>query len=47
MLGSADDVQYALGHVFATAVAEFVRTGSVRDRLPYVPGTPARVRHFG
>jgi para-nitrobenzyl esterase len=47
MLGSVGDTQRALGHEFATVVAEFVRTGSVRDWLPYAPGTPARVRHFG
>ncbi|MGW4907257.1 carboxylesterase/lipase family protein [Streptomyces sp. NPDC004270] len=47
MLGRVGDAQRALGHEFATAVAEFVRTGSVHDWLPYAPATPARIRHFG
>ncbi|MFF7474973.1 carboxylesterase family protein [Streptomyces sp. NPDC008092] len=47
MLGRVGDAQRALGHEFAAAVAEFVRTGTVHDWLPYAPGTAARVRHFG
>ncbi|MEU6200436.1 carboxylesterase family protein [Streptomyces sp. NPDC047061] len=46
MLGRVGDSQRALGHGFGTAVAEFVRTGSVHDWLPYAPATPARIRHF-
>ncbi|MEV7322631.1 carboxylesterase family protein [Streptomyces sp. NPDC093970] len=47
MLGAVGPAQRALGHEFATAVAEFVRTGSVHDWPPYAPATPARVRRFG
>ncbi|MFK4266261.1 carboxylesterase/lipase family protein [Streptomyces milbemycinicus] len=47
MLGKVGDAQQALGHTFATSVAEFVTTGSVHDWLPYAPATAARVRHFG
>ncbi|MFE2062447.1 carboxylesterase/lipase family protein [Streptomyces sp. NPDC059467] len=46
MLGTVGDAQRALGKVFGGAVAEFVRTGSVHDWLPYAPATAARVRHF-
>ncbi|MFF3467066.1 carboxylesterase/lipase family protein [Streptomyces sp. NPDC002619] len=47
MLGRPTDTVRALGHTFATAVAEFVTTGSVNDWLPYTPTTAARIRHFG
>jgi para-nitrobenzyl esterase len=47
MLGSPGDAERALGHAFASAVAEFVTTGSVSDWLPYAPTTAARIRHFG
>ncbi|MDV9174734.1 carboxylesterase family protein [Streptomyces sp. W16] len=47
MLGRPTDAAQALGRTFATAVAEFVTTGSVHDWLPYAPATAARVRHFG
>ncbi|WOX15844.1 carboxylesterase/lipase family protein [Streptomyces sp. N50] len=47
MLGRVTDAVRELGRAFATAVAEFVASGSVRDWLPYAPGTAARVRHFG
>ncbi|GGN65214.1 carboxylic ester hydrolase [Streptomyces albiflavescens] len=47
MLGKPTDTDRALGHTFATAVAEFVTTGSVNDWLPYAPATAARIRHFG
>ncbi|MEU9386273.1 hypothetical protein AB0D38_37320 [Streptomyces sp. NPDC048279] len=47
MLGAVGDAQRALGHEFATAVAEFGRTGPVHDWLPCAPGTPDRIRHFG
>ncbi|MFJ1750620.1 carboxylesterase/lipase family protein [Streptomyces sp. NPDC088116] len=47
MLGRPTDAERALGHTFATAVAEFVTTGSVNDWLPYTPATAARIRHFG
>ncbi|MEU9408777.1 carboxylesterase family protein [Streptomyces sp. NPDC048281] len=43
----AVDAQRALGHAFATAVAEFVATGTAGDWLPYAPATTARIRHFG
>ena len=47
MLGRVTDAVRELGRAFATAVAEFVATGSVHDWLPYTPGTAARIRHFG
>ncbi|MCI3276951.1 carboxylesterase family protein [Streptomyces cylindrosporus] len=47
MLGSFGDAERTLGHTFATAVAEFVTTGSVSDWLPYASGTAARIRRFG
>ena len=47
MLGRPTDAVRALGRTFATAVAEFVTTGSVHDWLPYTPATAARIRHFG
>ncbi|MEW1829447.1 carboxylesterase family protein [Streptomyces sp. NPDC088196] len=47
MLGRPTDAVRELGRTFATAVAEFVVSGSVQDWLPYTPGTAARVRHFG
>jgi para-nitrobenzyl esterase len=47
MLGRPTAADRDLGRAFATAVAEFVTTGSVPDWLPYAPGTPARIRHFG
>jgi para-nitrobenzyl esterase len=43
MLGKPGDAEYALGQVFASAVAEFVTTGSVHDWPPYATG---RTRHF-
>jgi para-nitrobenzyl esterase len=46
MLGEPTDAQRALGHTFATAVTEFVTTGSVNDWLPYATATAARIRHF-
>ncbi|MFF4260064.1 carboxylesterase/lipase family protein [Streptomyces sp. NPDC001663] len=46
MLGRPTDAVRTLGHTFATAVAEFVTTGSVSDWLPYTPTTAARIRHF-
>jgi para-nitrobenzyl esterase len=46
MLGRPGDAQRALGRTFASAVAEFVRTGSVDDWPPYTPKTAARIRHF-
>ncbi|MFE0103636.1 carboxylesterase/lipase family protein [Streptomyces sp. NPDC059009] len=47
MLGTPRAAQRDLGRRFAGAVAEFVRTGSVRDWPPYAPTTTAaRVRHF-
>ncbi|SOE06738.1 carboxylesterase/lipase family protein [Streptomyces sp. Ag109_G2-15] len=47
MLGKPTAAERAMGHTFATAVAEFVTTGSVNDWLPYAPATAARIRHFG
>lgn len=47
MLGRPTDAVRELGRTFATAVAEFVASGSVRDWLPYTPATAARIRHFG
>ncbi|HEY3711305.1 MAG TPA: carboxylesterase family protein [Amycolatopsis sp.] len=47
MLGRPTAADHDLGRAFATAVAEFVTTGSVPDWLPYAPGMPARIRHFG
>ncbi|MEV6483574.1 carboxylesterase family protein [Streptomyces sp. NPDC051576] len=47
MLGRPTDAVRALGRTFATAVTQFVTTGSVDDWLPYTPETPARIRHFG
>ncbi|MFD4558936.1 carboxylesterase/lipase family protein [Streptomyces sp. NPDC058469] len=47
MLGRATDAVRELGRTFATAVAEFVTSGSVHDWLPYTPATAARIRHFG
>jgi para-nitrobenzyl esterase len=47
MLGRTTDAVRDLGRTFASAVAEFVTSGSVHDWLPYTPATPARVRHFG
>ncbi|MFF3877822.1 carboxylesterase family protein [Streptomyces sp. NPDC001978] len=47
MLGRPTDAERALGHTFATGVAEFVTTGSVNDWLPYTPTTAARIQHFG
>ncbi|WP_405849569.1 carboxylesterase/lipase family protein [Streptomyces sp. NBC_01518] len=47
MLGRVTEAVRELGRTFATAVAEFVASGSVRDWLPYTPGTAARIRHFG
>ena len=41
----ARDAQGALGREFATAVAEFVATGTTSNWLPYA--TAARIRHFG
>ncbi|MFJ3302310.1 carboxylesterase/lipase family protein [Streptomyces sp. NPDC086549] len=46
MLGRPADAQRALGRAFASAVADFVTTGSVHDWLPYAPATAARIRHF-
>jgi para-nitrobenzyl esterase len=43
MLGKPADAEYALGRVFASAVAEFVTTGSVHHWPPYATG---RIRHF-
>ncbi|KUN00183.1 carboxylesterase [Streptomyces yokosukanensis] len=47
MLGRPGDGERALGRTFATAIAEFVTTGSPSDWQPYAPAAPARVRHFG
>ncbi|MEV6118299.1 carboxylesterase family protein [Streptomyces sp. NPDC052109] len=47
MLGRPAEAERALGRTFATAVAEFVTTGSVHDWPPYAPATAARIRHFG
>ncbi|MFF4401991.1 carboxylesterase/lipase family protein [Streptomyces sp. NPDC001480] len=47
ILAGAGDTQRALGLEFATAVAEFVTSGTTSDWLPYAPATAARVRHFG
>ena len=47
ILAGAGDTQRALGLEFATAVAEFVTSGTISDWLPYAPATAARVRHFG
>ena len=47
MLGRVTDAVRESGRTFATAVAEFVTSGSVHDWLPHTPGTAARVRHFG
>ncbi|WP_328611614.1 carboxylesterase family protein [Amycolatopsis sp. NBC_00345] len=47
MLGVPTAADRVLGRTFATAVAEFVTTGSVRDWLPYAPATDTRIRHFG
>ncbi|MGI5134283.1 MULTISPECIES: hypothetical protein [unclassified Streptomyces] len=38
--------QVVLEQTFATAVAEFITTGSVHDWPPYAPATSARIRHF-
>jgi para-nitrobenzyl esterase len=43
MLGKAGDAECVLGHLFASAVAEFVATGSVNDWPPYATG---HIRHF-
>ncbi|MFJ7077492.1 hypothetical protein [Streptomyces sp. NPDC098781] len=45
MLGTPTGAERTLGRAFASAVAEFVTTGSVRDRLPCAPATAARIRH--
>ena len=47
ILAGTGDAQRALGLEFATAVAEFVTTGTSRDWLPYAPAAAARIRHFG
>lgn len=47
VLAGAGDAQRVLGREFATAVAEFVTAGKIRDWLPYVPATAARIRRFG
>ncbi|MFE9571780.1 carboxylesterase/lipase family protein [Streptomyces sp. NPDC006692] len=47
VLAGAGATQRALGHEFATAVAEFVTTGTTSDWLPYAPATAARIRRFG
>jgi para-nitrobenzyl esterase len=43
MLGKAGDAEYVLGHLVASAVAEFVTTGSVNEWPPYARG---HIRHF-
>ncbi|QHA09344.1 carboxylesterase family protein [Streptomyces broussonetiae] len=45
VLAGAGDAQRTLGLEFATAVAEFVTTGTTSNWLPYA--TAARIRHFG
>ncbi|MEU1408692.1 carboxylesterase family protein [Streptomyces sp. NPDC005728] len=45
-LAGAGDAERALGREFATAIAEFVTTGTAHDWLPYAPATAARIRHF-
>ncbi|MHC5902911.1 carboxylesterase/lipase family protein [Streptomyces sp. S6] len=47
VLTGAGATERALGHEFASALAEFVATGTVGDWLPYAPATAARVRRFG
>ncbi|WP_256256552.1 hypothetical protein [Streptomyces sp. MUSC 14] len=47
MLTGAGDAQRTLSLEFATAVAEFVTTGTTGNWLPYAPATAARIRHFG
>ncbi|MFG1664060.1 carboxylesterase/lipase family protein [Streptomyces sp. Y7] len=47
VLAGAGDSERALGHEFASAVAEFVAAGTAADWLPYAPATAARIRHFG
>lgn len=46
MLGHPGDAERILGHRFASAIAEFVRTGSVTDWPPYAPATFGRIQHF-
>ncbi|MFG2126052.1 carboxylesterase family protein [Streptomyces sp. NPDC048710] len=47
MLGTPTDVERALGRTFATAVAEFVTTGSVYGWPPSAPTTTTRIRYVG
>ncbi|WP_330280906.1 carboxylesterase/lipase family protein [Streptomyces sp. NBC_00588] len=49
ILAGADacDAQRALGREFATAVAEFVATGSCSGWPPYASAAATRIRHFG
>ncbi|MER6129638.1 carboxylesterase family protein [Streptomyces sp. NPDC001795] len=47
VLAGAGDAQRTLSLEFATAVAEFVTTGTTSNWLPYAPATAARIRHFG
>lgn len=47
MLGRTTDAVREVGRTFASAVAEFVASGSVHDWMPYTPATAARIRHFG
>jgi para-nitrobenzyl esterase len=47
LLAGTGDTRRALGREFATAVAEFVTSGTASGWLPYVPATGARIRHFG
>ncbi|MEU9451519.1 carboxylesterase family protein [Streptomyces sp. NPDC048277] len=46
LAGVDDRRRTALGHEFATAVAEFVTSGTAGDWLPYAPATAARIRRF-
>jgi para-nitrobenzyl esterase len=43
MLGKPGDAEYALGHIFASAVAEFATTGAVKDWPAHTTG---RIRYF-
>ncbi|MGW5463880.1 carboxylesterase family protein [Streptomyces sp. NPDC003996] len=47
VLAGAGDAQRTLSLEFATAVAEFVTTGTTSNWLPYAPAKAARIRHFG
>jgi para-nitrobenzyl esterase len=47
MLGDPGDTGRALGRSFATAIAEFVTTGTPNAWPAYSPAATERIRHFG